>query len=427
MRDELMGSRSSILVSRGFLGLSLVLGLLAAFFGQGWLAALLLGLFLAALASRLWAAASGRRVKASARARTRGVFPGQELTVEVEIRNDKFLPVVWMELFFPLAESLCLVPEDNRPPEGWETLELQEIRASTALVGEKKLSLMLWYETLQLETRWSARCRGVYSTENWTIHTGDGFGLSQVRRPFSLREGADRFAVYPRLVGVSPELFLRNLWNADTGARGVMEDITVIRSTRDYLPADSARQINWRLAARGLPLTVNVYEDILPQSVHFIFDGESYRGPDPHPEEMEEALSILASELVALTGRQVRCGLTLSRGRTDLAADCFAAESAEELLFSLAAWEPEDPRLEEGSGKILPSVPAFDQGSLFRAARQVSRFYYIAYDTACLADRQLLLRLGGSRVTLLTSREPEPFREFEAICLDRLREEGAHG
>ena len=57
----------------------------------------------------------------------------------------------------------------------------------------------------------------------------------------------------------------------------------------------------------------------------------------------------------------------------------------------------------------------------------MSRFYYIAYDTACLADRQLLLRLGGSRVTLLTSREPEPFREFEAICLDRLREEGAHG
>jgi len=427
MKHELVFSRSSLLVSKGMLLFELILGLLTAFFGQTHIAVLMLGIFLAAGLSRLWATASCKRLEISAHARSQGVFPGEELTVEMEIKNNKFLPVVWMELFFPLAESLCLVPTDHRPCEDWEFTDLRSFGASGELVGEKKLSLLLWFETLHLKTCWQARCRGIYSTEHWRIHTGDGFGLAQMRRPFSPKEKSFLFAVYPRLVGVSPELFLRNLWNADTGARGMMEDITVIRSTRDYMPTDAARQINWRLAARGLPLSVNVYEEILPQSVHFIFDGESYRGPDPHPREMEEALSILASELVILTGRQVRCGLTLSRGANPLAVDCFSCESAEELLFSLAAWQPEPPQYDEGSSQILSIPPKFDQRSLFRVTRQVSRFYYIAYDTSCLADRTALLRLGGSRVTLLTSKEPEPFREFEAICLDRLREEGQHG
>ena len=79
-----------------------------------------------------------------------------------------------------------------------------------------------------------------------------------------------------------------------------MEDLTVIRSTRNYMTTDSLKHINWRLAARGLPLSVNVYEDILPKNVHFLLDGESFGGNVPHWEELEETLSILASEFVLL-------------------------------------------------------------------------------------------------------------------------------
>ena len=417
--------RSSVLVSLPALAALLLGSVLAAFFGQERLAFVLMFVFLLAGASRIWAALAARKVSVSGA--VRGMFPGEEARLELTVRNDKFLPLVWLELFFPLAQSLCLVPEDSRKPDDWEMAGLEEMHASTQLVGEKRCSFLLWYETVRLPVRWRAGRRGVYSSAGWRLRTGDGFGLTQIDRPLP-REEARRFAVYPALVEVRPDLFLRNLWNADTGARGVMEDVTVIRSTRDYQTSDSLKRINWRLAARGLPLSVNVYEDILPKSVHFIFDGESFSGAHPHPAELEDALSILASELVRLEGAQVRCGLSLSRGRGGAAVNLFAASSAtEDLLCALAAYQPADPVREGEGGKIADQLPYFDTAPLIGAARGVGRFYYIAYSAACLPGRTLLTRyLDHTCASILTYQEAKPFGEYETVCLRSLKEDG-HG
>jgi len=260
--------------------------------------------------------------------------------------------------------------------------------------------------------------------EGWRLRTGDGFGLTQVER--SIHKDA-RFAVYPRLIDVAPDLFLRNLWNTESGTRGVMEDPTIIRSTRDYMTTDSFKHINWRLAAQGLPLTVNVYEEILPQTVHFLFDGESFSGPDPHPEEMEDALSILASELVLLSERQVSCGLSLCRGAECEPVNLFPSSShIEELLWALAAYQPMEPKRDPNSGSILLQAPAFDTNTLYEAAGNVGRFYYISYDIASLTDRTLLRHLDHTCLSLLTYCEPEPYGGFETVCLCGLKEGQGH-
>ena len=425
MKDELLYSRSSVLVSTPAIVICLILGVLAAFWGQKRLAGVLLLFFLGALLSRLWGFTAGRGVRVSASAAASGLFPGEELEVEITVQNNKFLPVLWMELFFPLSEQLCLIPENSRQPEDWEFNDLAEMHASDKLVGEQRLSFLLWYENVRLTTRWQAKCRGLYSTQNWLMRTGDGFGLSQIQRPFFQPVHSQTLAVYPKLTKVSPELFLRNLWNAETGAKGVMEDITVIRSTREYMASDSAKYINWRLAARGLPLSVNVYEDILPQSVHFIFDGESFFGPDPHPEEMEEALSILASEVVVLARRQVQCGISLCQGTHGHASNHFAAQ-APQLLYAMAGYQPMEPKLDEDSRKPVAQKPIFDEPPIYSAAHQISRFYYVCHDTSQLAQRSMLLRLGHTRVTLLTYCEAEHFGEFECVSLARLKEADEH-
>lgn len=426
MKNKLVLNRSSLLVSLPALAVSLIAGVLAAFFGLRELAAVLILLFLLTGASRLWASATARHISISVSGSLRGLFPGDTAVFDIEVRNEKFLPVVWLELFFPLSPDLCLTPEHCRQPEEWEERALAEEKASTQLVGEKRLSFFLWYETLRLSSRWTANRRGVYSTEGWRLRTGDGFGLSQVELRLP-REDVQTFAVYPKLVRVSPDLFLRNLWNADTGTRGVMEDPTVIRSTRDYMTTDSLKRINWRLAARGLPLTVNIYEDILPKSVHFLFDGESFSGPAPHLEEMEDALSILASELVRLTEAQVQCGLSLCRGAGGNAVNLFAPESTEALLFALAAYQPEPDKWDPAESKVVPQVPVFDQAPIYEAAQRVGRFYYIAYDTECLSGRPLLKHLDRTCTSILTYREPKPFGDFESVCLCRLKEGNAHG
>ena len=426
MRDKLLLSRSSLLVSLPVMGISLVCSALAAFFGQGRLAAILMFLFLMAGASRLWALASIRKVSVTLAGGTGGLFPGEEAEFQIRVENGKFLPVVWLELFFPLAPNLCLTPQGCREPDEWETPQLKEEGFCQTKVGEERFSFLLWYESRTFTSRWRANRRGIYSIAGWRLRTGDGFGLTQVERPISSGQ-ARQLAVYPKLVKVVPDLFLRNLWNADTGTRGVMEDPTVIRSTRDYMTTDSLKHINWRLAARGLPLTVNIFEDILPKSVHFLVDGESFSGPDPHLEELEETLSILASQLMVLEERQVQCGLSLCRGRGGPAVNLFAPQGVEELLRALAAYQPMEPKWDEDGTKIVAQPPVFEENGIYEAAQGVGRFYYIAYDTNALSGIRLLRRLDKSVLSVLTYRDPRPFGEFEMVCLCHLKEEKGHG
>ena len=355
----------------------------------------------------------------------RGLFPGDEAAFDIEVTNNKFLPVLWLELFCPLARNLCMVPENCRQPDEWETFRLDEEGFSMDLVGEKRFSPFLWYETVRFTSRWEARRRGVYSMSGWRLRTGDGLGLTQVERPI-LREDVCRFAVYPRLIPVSPDIFLRSLWNADTGTRGVVEDPTIIRSTRDYMSSDPFKRINWRLRARGLPLSVNVFEDITPKSVHFIFDGESFSGPPSHLEEMEDALSVLASELVRLNEARVHCGLSLSQGLNTPAANLFGCESPFPLLQMLAGYEPMAPKWDGENSTFVPQRPVFDQMPILDSTHGTGRFYYIAYDTSRLAENTLLRRLDHTRVSILTYADEGSFGSFEVICLNRLKEGSGH-
>lgn len=424
-RDEIVYGRSSFLASLPVVIGAPVLGALAAFFGQRPLAVMLVLLFLLSAVSRLWVFASAKGLSVTVSHPVRGLFPGEEAVIELEIHNGKLLPVVWLELFFPLSKRLCLIPEDSRKPEEWEISELREKNASPELVGEKRVSFLLWYETRKLSTRWTAARRGVYSVEDWRLRTGDGFGLAQIQRSVA-QNGSRRIAVYPKRLDVLPDLFLHNLWNADTGARGVMEDPTVIRSTRGYQAGDPSKHINWRLAARGLPLSVNVYEDILPKGVHFLFDGESFSGPGRHLAEMEDALSILGSELIRLE-EKVGCGLSLCRGEGCEAVNLFAPAELSGLLYALAAYLPAPDEWDSDHEHILPQRPVFDSSAILQAAQRVGRFYYIAYDTASLADRTLLKRLDPATTTVLTYLPSEPFGAYETLCLQHLKGGRTHG
>ncbi len=423
MKSKLVGNRSSYLVAMPVLAGCLVLGVLSALWGMKYLASVLLFYFLLGGISRLWAILSAKHLDIALSGSTAGAFPGETFVFKLTIKNQKFLPLLWAEVFFPLEKNLCMTPEQMRVPEEWELPALTEQKASLEQVGEKRLPSFLWYEERHVSFLWTANRRGVYSTEGWRLRTGDGFGLSQVEYKLS---GAKpwQLAVYPKLVDVSTELFLRNQWNADTGARGVMADPTVIRSTRRYETTDSVKQINWRMVARGQPLTVNVYEDILPRSVCFLFDGESFGGKEPHWEEMEEALSILASELVRLEEEQVECALCLPRGRKTGAISLFGQGNTEDMLWALAGYEPEAPRKDE-HGVELPRIPMFRQLTVLEGSQRVGHFYYIAYNTAKLENAALLKEMEPSTTLILTMEEPESYGEFELVCLNQLRVGGA--
>ena len=414
--------RSSVLVSLPVLGLLLLGGVLAAFFRQERLAFVLMFVFLLAGASRAWAALAARKVSVSVSGAARGMLPGEEVRLELTVRNDKFLPLVWLELFFPLSRSLCLTPEESRKPDDWEMLGLEEMGASTQLVGEKRCSFLLWYETARLSIRWRANRRGVYSSAGWRLRTGDGFGLTQIaaRRPL---DPPPVFVVYPRRVEVDPGPFLRQLWSGQTGDRGYFEDVTVMKSVRPYLPGDSWKRIDWRLAARDQGLQVRQYETIRPRTVHFILDGTSFLGLSPENDELEDALSLLASLLVELDGAGVRCGLSLPQ--TDLSPNADLSPddrslTAADLLFQLAGFDGDTAR------------SAFPGSLLASMQNSVGQMCLITHSRARLSCAPLLGQLDAGRLLALPYDDglapgADPLGECTVLPLNRLRGGTRHG
>ena len=172
MKDKLVLTRSSWFVCLPAIFICLLLGTVAAFFRQSQLAAVLIFFGLMAALARLWAFASAKRVSIRIAGKLHGLFPDEDASFDIEVHNNKFLPVVWLDLFCPLAKNLCMLPQDVREPDEWEVSALSDEGASTELVGEKSLSSLLWYEKLSFSFRWTAKRRGIYSMAGWRLRPG---------------------------------------------------------------------------------------------------------------------------------------------------------------------------------------------------------------------------------------------------------------
>ncbi|MCQ2552554.1 MAG: DUF58 domain-containing protein [Clostridia bacterium] len=366
--DKTTYINSSYIASWPFICINFVASVLFAYFGIELVAALFMLLFFIGLVAFLWSLGSTKNLLCDFRYSSYGLFPGDTLYIDVKLNNKKFLPVLWVKV-----NDLCS--------------------------KEFTVDGLLWYEETTIRREWTADKRGIKHLEDRSVVTGDGFGLRQNYLKDNI-SGPKAIAIYPRRVNVNPKIFMKNLWNADTGRNGVMEDVTVIKQERPYLPTDPAKRINFRLAARNLPLSVNLYEEIMPRGVHFIFDGESFAGDD---EALEEALSILASLLVELERLGYASSMSICEGKNNRAVCYGPSDPVDAMLYSLAEYENFDTeRNDDGSIKIQDSI--FDASSILALSGKVGRFYYICKDFVSAA-RCRMLNGFDNNLTLLTYEE----------------------
>lgn len=368
--DEIRDRNSSFLASLPCIIINPAAAVLFAYYKKSTLAIVFMVLFVLGLAARLWAKAAGKKLICDFSYSSLGLFPGERLDINLYIRNKKFLPVLWMAV----RDGLC---------------------------EEYAVPALLWHEEVSVQKSWVADRRGIKRLDRRCILTGDGFGLSEMFVDDSNIRGNDVLAVYPERVRVNCRPFMKNLWNASTGKNGSIEDVTVIRSTRDYERSDDARHINWRLASRNLPLAVNVYENIQPRGVHFIFDGESFA---EHEEPLEEALSVLGSLLIELDENGFASGMSICMGK-DCNAESFAAgEPVADMLFALAAYNNLDPKWDD-AGEKIHQESEFDDEAVLALQGSVGHFYYLCYDAAVAGRSKLLGKLPPESVSLLTYEE----------------------
>ena len=425
MKHRLAGTKSSYLVYWPVIAGLLILSVLFFALKVRIVPFILMVVFFVALIARLWADRAAADIRIRAGFSSAGLFPGQDELITFEIDNDKMLPLMWLDVFCPLNKNLSLLPDDARKPEDWEINYLKETEFSLEKIADIKLSSFFWYEKKTVQAVWKAQNRGIMSISGWRIRTGDGFGLGQTELEIP-EEYAPDIAVYPKIRNIYSDYFIKNVFNARTGMRGIVDDNTLIRSTRGYAPSDPVKNINWRLLARGLPLSTNVYEQILPQSAFFIFDGESFLGREKHPDEMEEALSFIASAVCALNKKNTASALALSLGDYDSDLSCCDMElSAENKLYSLAAYNPCRERTDKDN-KVLILPSEFNNDFIINECERSGKSYFVAYSADRISENFRIEDDIKRKLTFIFWQEDTVVSDNECVCIKDLYMEGTN-
>ncbi|WP_317856331.1 DUF58 domain-containing protein [Chakrabartyella piscis] len=382
---------SSYIASPIFMGIAFVLCCACAYGGYIVLSGYLFFLFLLSVITFLWGRFSEHGISVDIKADSYHAYPDQEIAMDFTLQNDKSLPLVWLEWIQEYPTNNCLsIPDD------FEVCDVTNPQAEEVMKPMlcKRFSFIRWYETITWTSKFQAKQRGVYLPKQVEIHTGDGFGLCVRKKQFQLLN-PPIFVIYPKRIPVATNIFFKNAWSATTGSQGIIEDVTVLRGTREYQEQDSFKRINWRLAARGDELRVNQYETIAPKSVYFFVDTASFFGVSQDNAEFEDTLSVVGSLIEELFAMGMSVGVYLPSGTdeempytesTNL-SDCL-------LLLSYANCNLQDAKFNQ---ERVANLYATQSGNI----------YYVCYDGNTTKADSLFDDVGIATYSVLAYKEPE--------------------
>lgn len=384
---------SSYFASPYFAGAMLFFAFVTAYFGNSILFGYLIFITLLSISAHLWGRFSSHGIAVDINAKSYRVYPDQDIEMEFTLKNDKLLPLMWLEWVQPYPPNHCLdVPED------FEVCDIKN-PANGDVIGHvlgRRFSFIKWYSTMTWTSVFHASRRGVYIPQVVGTYTGDGFGLSVHKREFEL-PSPPVFVIYPKLVEVMTDSFFKNAWSASTGPHGVIEDVTVLKGIRDYERNDSFKRINWRIAARSDELYVNVYDTISPRSVYFFIDTATFCGVSDDNAEFEETLSVVGSLITELFSQDMSVAVYLPNmadGREHSVP--LENTSADECLLALALCDCDDGEA-QFSRQCMASLLASQSGNV----------YYICHDATSARFSSVLDDAGITRYSIISYAEPD--------------------
>ncbi len=254
-------------------------------------ASFLMAMLLIFLSCRLWADYGLRRLFLSREAHPLRLFPGDEASFSIRIRNDKRLPVA-LDLWQSFPKGLAVTPIGNKTKDP---------------SGRRVVFLGKYGEDL-VTCRVRGMARGCYEIPPGRMNSKDLLGLFHREKPFG---GVTEILVYPALLDMDDrELAQHYLMGDIRSDRPFMPDPTWVSSLRDYTPDTPARRIHWKASARHGKLLAKVLEHTADLRLCITLDGDSFETPRP---SMEKALSLAATLAVWADRRKVSFGLVVER------------------------------------------------------------------------------------------------------------------
>ncbi|WP_102348152.1 DUF58 domain-containing protein [Bacillus sp. Marseille-P3661] len=232
-----------------------------------------------------WKKKSLQKVDSTIHLEKSHIFAGESTRLLAAVSNNKWLPLVWLEVELNKTNGLK-----------WEQARDRYVM---------RILWLLWYQKVEWDIDILAEQRGVYALgQTIVLRSGDGFRFTEVEKEI-LGYGAELY-VYPKLVPVKvPSLALVSQWGADGRKGGIHEDPLLIRGVREYQHGDEWKRINWQATARTGKLQISEYERMLPKNLIFYIDVQGFNVPEKK-QEFEWFLSVIASMAVAYDNQGVK-------------------------------------------------------------------------------------------------------------------------
>jgi uncharacterized protein (DUF58 family) len=211
----------------------------------------------------------------------RRAFPGEALTLTLEVENRRWLPI-FLRAAVPTGE---LGGPERKP-----------LRARCGL---------LWYQSVTFRWELTASRRGLHPLGPHRLVAGDLLGFfSRV----GTEENGLSVVVYPRILPLRSFPLPRRDFFGIPGAEGPIKDPVYILGTRDYLHGQPAKYIHWKASARHQRLQEKIFEPTTEEKILLVVDvrGFADRGA---AEDFERTLEAAASLAVRLDRAGCAVGL----------------------------------------------------------------------------------------------------------------------
>ena len=319
--------------------LVLVAALILSFYLKATIISAFLLLFLVlCVIAFFWSRRVSTQLRADGRAITGSCFPEDEIRLELKLTNDGPWAAIWTDAYLPMEH-----PELVEPKNGlYADIEMAD-PAFTGKALHQKFTWVSGYQELSCKLTLTAKKRGILHIDHIYLNTGDGFGIGTTKCG-NPPKGDLTCVIFPKLYPVNLQHLLLKGSTMNPGKRGQYEDVTLLKNIRPYQFGDNFKRINWRMLAKKQEFMVNLYEQITPESIFFLLDLNSFSyqvhrpgGNDQdmmdcvHEEDMELAISLVASCITALSEQGVACGLIIP-GYGEVAPEFFYGEGNEKHL-----------------------------------------------------------------------------------------------
>lgn len=247
--------------------------------------------------ARYWSKHLFDRVTLTRTPSERRAFIGEEIGVDVELANQKPLPLPWYEWRLALGEPL--------PVQG-------EALSAAAVPGLKWLfrrGSLGWYQKHQWHFTVVPTSRGYHNFGPATIKSADLLGAF----PRTLNDGLrEAITVFPRVLPLA-DLGLPSdrPFGERKGGNRVFEDPLRIAGLREFRPGDPMRRIDWKATARSGDLRSRVYEPSATQQIYLLvnIDTMEHSWEGYLKDELERIVSVAASVAAWAAGARYSVGI----------------------------------------------------------------------------------------------------------------------